>query len=98
MSIESKRAVAIGNANIMESLCHTCAYAGCTSCPSLVPVRGRNEKIEDFPQVLEGEERPNGTIRVDRCKDARERLKEKIKNKKPETVWNMHTRKWEIKK
>ena len=96
MSIESKKAVVVGARKDMESLCRTCAYAGCTNCPSLVPVRGRNERIEDFPQVTDGEERDNGTIKVNGCKRVLKRLTKKINNGKPKWDWNIYTHRWEL--
>lgn len=79
MAIESKRAVAVDNVDIMESLCHTCAYSGCTNCPSLVPVRGRIEKIEDYPQIEEAVQLENGKIVTRRCKKAVKRNTKKLK-------------------
>ena len=93
MSLESKELVAISTKKIMESLCHICAYGGCTNCPSLVPVYGRNEKIEDFPQVKEGTELKNGKIIVHSCRDFYRIKKEKEKNQRAEFVWDSRQRK-----
>lgn len=93
MTIESKKAVAVDNIDIMESLCHTCAYSGCTNCPSLVPARGRNEKIKDFPQIKEGKELKNGKIMVKTCDYFSRKNKEKKKsNSKFE--WDSRQRKF----
>lgn len=94
MTIESKKAVAIDNVEIMESLCHMCTYAGCTNCPSLVPVRDRNERIADFPQIKKGKELKNGKILVGSCIWFSRVNKEKTKKLiKTEFVWDPRQRK-----
>lgn len=94
MTIESKEAVAIDTKEIMESLCHTCAYRGCTNCPSLVPIRGRNERIKDFPQIKEGIELGNGKIQVISCDWFLRVNKQKTKNSGTEFEWDLKQRKF----
>lgn len=94
MTIESKEAVALDRIEIMESLCHTCAYRGCTNCPSLVPVRGRNEKIEDFPQVNKATKLVNGKILVGSCDWFSRVKKEKTKNNGTKFEWDLKQKKF----
>ena len=98
MTLENKKAVAVINNINIENLCRACAYRGCTNCPSLVPMKGRNEKVEDFPQVTKGIELKNGKIIVLSCRDYLKALKEeeKIKVQKPKVVFNRKTRKNEF--
>lgn len=93
MTIESKRAVAIDNIDVMESLCHTCMYKGCTNCPSLVPVRGGNEEIKSFPQVKKGEKQKNGKIVVESCEWYSRMKKQKAKVKRAQFVWDPRQKK-----
>ena len=93
MSIESKEAVAIGNLDMMESICHTCAYRGCTNCPSLVPINGRNETKEDFPQITSATELINGKIIVHSCDYYSRVSKEKTKGQRAQFVWDSRQKK-----
>ncbi len=94
MTIESKKAVAVGTKMHIESICRVCAYAGCTNCPSLTSVRGRNEKLKDFPQVKKGIELKNGKIIVLACDSFYRMKKEKEKNPKPCFEWDLKQRKF----
>ena len=96
MSLESKKAVAIGNKKIIESLCGTCAYKGCTNCPSLVPIPGREEQVKDFQQVKRGIELKNGKIIVLSCTDYLRTLKkeEKIQTPNVSFEWDLRQRKF----
>ena len=94
MNLENKKAVAVGKRKDIESICRICAYRGCTNCPSLVPVRGRNEKIEDFPQVKRGIELKNGKIIVLACEDFYRRKKDKEQNQRAQYEWDMRQRKF----
>ena len=95
MTLENKKAVAVINNINIENLCRICAYRGCTNCPSLVPMKGRNEKVEDFPQVTKGIELKNGKIIVLSCKDFY-RVKQEKTEKKQEVSfeWDMRQRKF----
>ena len=93
MNLESKNVVAVGKKEMMESLCHICAYRGCTNCPSIVAVRGRNEKVKDFPQIKEGTELKNGKIIVHSCDYFSRISKEKTKVKRAEFVWDSRQKK-----
>lgn len=94
MTIESKKAVAIDTKEIMESLCNTCAYRGCTNCPRLVPIRGRNERMKDFPQVKKGIELDNGKILVGSCDWYSRINKQKAKNNGTKFEWDLKQRKF----
>ena len=93
MTIESKKAVAVGNIKDIESICHTCAYRGCTTCPSLVPVRGRNEEIKDFPQVKKAIKLDNGKILVTSCENFLRISTKKVKTK-TSFEWDARQRKF----
>ena len=88
--------VAIINNKDIESLCGTCTYRGCTNCPSLVPIPGREEQVKDFPQIKSGIELENGKIIVRSCTNYQRVLKkeEKIKVKKPVFEWDLKQRKF----
>lgn len=94
MTLESKELVAISTKKIMESLCHICAYGGCTNCPSLVPVRGRSEEVKDFPQIKEATKLVNGKIIVHSCQDFYRIKKEKEKNQRAQYEWDIKQRKF----
>lgn len=90
MSIEGKKALAVGRKVDIESICGICTYGGCTNCPSLVPARGRIEKLDSFPQIKKGIEIENGRIIVLECDWFNRKYKQKIKQlKRTEFVWNL---------
>ncbi len=94
MAIENKKAVAVGKLKDIECICSICAYSGCTNCPSLVPARGRSEKVKDFPQVKKGIELKNGRIIVLACDWFSRMKKDKPKQlKRAEFVWDPRQRK-----
>ena len=90
MRIESKKVLALGEFKDFESICTSCVFKGCTNCPSIV--EGRNEKIEDYPQIISATQGDLKII-VHKCKSYVQKDKKKIEVDKPKYVWDRKLKK-----
>ena len=90
MTVESRKVLAVGEAKDFESICSSCTYRGCTTCPSIVT--GRNEKVKDYPQIISATQGDLKII-VHACKLYLKRNPERVKVERPEFVWDSRQKK-----